>query len=100
MAGITIIGAGLGGIPMALEMKEHLKSSDKLTVICNMDTYQFTPSNPWVAVGWRTRQEIEIPLALIYKKRNINFIPTGAKRVLAEKTRWSWPTVGRLITII
>jgi sulfide:quinone oxidoreductase len=87
MAGITIIGSGLGGIPMALEMKEHLRSSDELTVICNMDTYQFTPSNPWVAVGWRTRQEIEIPLAPIYKKRNINFIPTGAKRVLAEKNQ-------------
>jgi NADH dehydrogenase FAD-containing subunit len=39
MAGITIIGAGLGGIPMALEMKKHLRSSDELTVICNMDIY-------------------------------------------------------------
>ncbi len=87
MAEIVIIGAGLGGIPMALEMKKHLRSSDELTVICNMDTYQFTPSNPWVAVGWRTRQEIEIPLAPIYKKRKINFIPAGAKRVLAEKNQ-------------
>jgi len=87
MAKITIIGAGLGGIPMALEMKEQLRSSDELAVICNMDTYQFIPSNPWVAVGWRERQDIEIPLSPIYKKRKINFIPIAAKRVLAEKNQ-------------
>jgi sulfide:quinone oxidoreductase len=39
MADIKIIGAGLGGIPMALEMKEHLRSSDKLTVICNLEPF-------------------------------------------------------------
>ncbi len=50
-------------------------------------TLQFIPSNPWVAVGWRKLQEIEIPLAPIYRKRNINFIPTGAKRVLPEKNQ-------------
>ena len=43
MAHVIILGAGLGGIPMAYDMKKHLQQSDKLTVISSSDTYQFVP---------------------------------------------------------
>ena len=33
------------------------------TVISKSDTYQFVPSNPWLAVGWRKPEDIEVPLA-------------------------------------
>ena len=49
MATICILGAGLGGIPMALEMREKARKQDTVRVVCDMDRYQFIPSNP----GWR-----------------------------------------------
>ena len=56
MADIVIMGAGLGGAIMAYEMKEQMRREDKLTVVTKDPLYHFVPSNPWVPVGWRTRE--------------------------------------------
>ena len=56
MAEIVIMGAGLGGVIMAYEMKDQLRPEDKLTVVTKDPIYHFVPSNPWVAVNWRTRE--------------------------------------------
>ncbi|HUV99653.1 MAG TPA: FAD-binding protein, partial [Gallionella sp.] len=50
MAHIVIMGAGVGGMPAAYEMQEKIGKGDKVTVISDSETFQFTPSNPWVAV--------------------------------------------------
>jgi sulfide:quinone oxidoreductase len=85
MAHIVIMGAGLGGIPMAYEMKALLGPEDELTVISNSDVFQFTPSNPWVAVNWRKKDDIVVPMAPIFARQGIDFIPVGAERVLPEE---------------
>lgn len=54
MAHIVVLGAGIGGIPMAYEMKDLARSADRVTVVSNVDHFHFVPSNPWVAVGWRS----------------------------------------------
>ena len=65
MAHVVVIGTGTGGMPAAYEIKEALGKAHKVTVISNTDTFQFVPSNPWVAVGWRTRKDTTFPLALL-----------------------------------
>ena len=50
------MGAGLGGVIMAYEMKDQMRPEDRLTVVTKDPVYHFVPSNPWVAVGWRTRK--------------------------------------------
>ena len=87
MAHIVIIGAGLGGMPMAYEMQEQLRKGDKVTVVGNGPNYHFVPSNPWVAVRWRKRSEIEFPVAGYLGKKGIAFNPAGAKRVHPEKNQ-------------
>lgn len=87
MAHIVILGAGLGGTMMAFEMKEKLGDNDQLTVINNGATYQFVPSNPWVAVKWRTRKEIEVDLTDIMARKDINLETVGAKRVHPEQNK-------------
>ena len=74
MAHIAIIGAGIGGLPCAYEMREELSNEHEITIINNRDHFQFTPSNPWVAVGWRTSTEIAVPLKPVLDKKNINLI--------------------------
>ena len=54
MAKIVIIGASTGGLPAAYEIKAFLGPGHTVTVISNTETFHFVPSNPWVAVGWRT----------------------------------------------
>ena len=60
MAKIVIIGAGIGGMPMALEMKENARKQDEVVVIADTPTFHFVPSNPWVAVNWRKPEDIKI----------------------------------------
>jgi sulfide:quinone oxidoreductase len=87
MAHIVILGAGIGGMPMAFEMRELARASDKITVISNNPKFHFVPSNPWVAVDWRKRDDIEVELAPVLAKKKIDFIPVGAKRVHPEKNQ-------------
>jgi sulfide:quinone oxidoreductase len=87
MAHIAIIGAGVGGLPCAYEMKEALSKEHKISIINERDHFQFTPSNPWVAVGWRTQENISVPLAPVLKKKGINFIQDRVTKIDAENNK-------------
>ena len=73
MAHIVIMGAGLAGTIMAYEMKDQMRPEDKLTVVTKDPIYHFVPSNPWVAVGWRSRESVEVDLAPTFARRGIDF---------------------------
>ena len=87
MAQIVIMGAGIGGMPMAYELREQCRPEDKIIVISDFDFFHFVPSNPWVAVNWRTKDDIAFPIAPYYERKNIDFMPTAAKRVHPEKNQ-------------
>ncbi|MGE0765699.1 MAG: NAD(P)/FAD-dependent oxidoreductase [Hyphomicrobiaceae bacterium] len=81
MAHVVIMGAGLAGAIMAYEMKDQLRPDDKLTVVTKDPIYHFVPSNPWVAVGWRTRDAIEVDLAPTFARRGIDFKPVPVAKL-------------------
>jgi sulfide:quinone oxidoreductase len=87
MKHIVIIGAGLGGMPMAYEMKALAHAEERVTVIGNGPNFHFVPSNPWVAVNWRGRADIEFPAAEYLGKKGIAFNGSGAKRVYPERNQ-------------
>jgi sulfide:quinone oxidoreductase len=74
MAHVVVIGASTGGLPAAYDIRAVLGKGHDVTVISNADNFTFVPSNPWVAVGWRTREDISFPLEPYLKKKKINFI--------------------------
>ena len=65
MAHIVIIGAGIGGMPAAYELRSLLPAEHRITVVNSTDYFQFVPSNPWIAVGWREREQITLPIAAV-----------------------------------
>ncbi len=87
MAHIVIMGAGIGGMPMAYEMQEKVRKGDKVTVISNGENFHFVPSNPWVGVKWRDREDIEFPARPYLERKGIDFISVGVKRVHPEENR-------------
>jgi len=84
MAHIIVLGAGLGGMPAAYELKAELGASHRVTVINATDNFQFVPSNPWLAVGWRTRAAITMPIRPALQAKGIAFIAQAATRIDAE----------------
>ena len=81
MAEVVVIGAGLSGTLMAYELLPQLRKDDRLTVVSQGPVYHFVPSNPWVAIGWRKRGDIEIDLVDIMKRKGIRLLTQGAQRV-------------------
>ena len=53
MARIVVLGAGIGGVPMAYEMREVLGKEHEVAVISDSPTFHFVPSNPWIPPKWR-----------------------------------------------
>ena len=84
MAHIVVMGAGIGGMPAAYEMRESLSKDHKITVVSSQDYFQFTPSNPWVAVGWRDKESITLPIAPMLERKGISFIPKAVTSINAE----------------
>ena len=87
MAHIVVLGAGLGGSIMAYELKDQIRKEDTITVITKDPKYHFVPSNPWVAVGWRKRDDITVDIAQTMKRKGIAFKAVPAEKVLPEENR-------------
>ena len=87
MAQIVVLGAGLSGTLMAYELIPQLRPDDQLTVIGQGPTYHFVPSNPWVAIGWRERKDIEIDLDEVMRRKGVRYLSQGARRVHPAENR-------------
>jgi sulfide:quinone oxidoreductase len=88
MAELVVLGAGLSGTLMAYELVPKLrKGQDRITVIGQGSRYHFVPSNPWVAIGWREKQDIEVDLEDVMRRKGIRYFPQGARRVFPSESR-------------
>ena len=87
MAHIVIMGAGLGGMPAAYDIRQMLDAQHRVTVVSATDYFQFVPSNPWVAVGWRERGQIVMPIAPALARKGIDFVAQPVTAIEAGANR-------------
>ena len=87
MAHVVIIGASTGGLPAAYEMREALDEKHQVTVVSNTPTFHFVPSNPWVAVGWRTRKDISFNIERRLSDKGISFSAEGVTEIRAKENQ-------------
>jgi len=81
MAHIVILGAGTGGMPAAYEMRAALDRSHRVTLVNALPDFQFVPSNPWVAVGWRDREQVSFAIRPYVESKGIDFVAQRATRI-------------------
>lgn len=81
VAKVVIVGASTGGLPAAYDIKKILGAGHEVTVISNTENFSFVPSNPWIAVGWKTRSDTGFSLRPCLEKRGIRFIAEGAQKI-------------------
>ncbi len=87
MAHVVVIGAGIGGMPAAYELRELLPKPHRITVVNATDFFQFVPSNPWVAVGWRQRDAVTLPIAPALERKGIGFVAKPVAAIDAAANR-------------
>ena len=96
MAHIVVLGAGIGGMSVAYELRSTLGPDVEIVLIGEGELFSFTPSNPWVAVGWRKPSDVQLPVATHLAKKKIGFEPVGADRIDPDAHR-VWLRDGRAI---
>lgn len=87
MARIVVMGAGIGGISQVYELQKTLGKSNEIILIGDSTRFEFTPSNPWVAVGWRKEKQITVDLPAVMKKYGIEFCSAGVRRLHPVENR-------------
>ena len=87
MSRIIVVGAGIGGISQVYELRKALGKKHEIMLVGDSDTFEFTPSNPWVAVGWRKQKQITLELPKLMKKYGIGFLSHGVKRLHPQENR-------------
>jgi len=87
MAHIVVLGAGIGGMSAAYELRAGLDRSHRITLLGEGGMFSFTPSNPWVAVGWRQGADIQVDVEPYLRRKAIDFDGTGAQDLLPAENR-------------
>lgn len=85
MATIIVMGAGVGGMPAAYDLKKSLGKQHEVVLIGTSEHFQFTPSNPWVAVGWRKPDQVLVPIRPNVERKGIRFISEPVTRIEADQ---------------
>ena len=84
MSTIVVLGGGIGGLSAAFELKDELGDAHDIVLVSDQEHFEFTPSNPWVAVKWRKPEAIRLDLNELMPKHGIRFVAQACKRVQPE----------------
>ncbi len=85
MSHIVLLGAGIGGMSAAYEIREAVGSDHRITVVGDGGQFNFTPSNPWVGVGWCDHDDIRVAVKQPLEQRGIHIVDTPADKVVPEE---------------
>ena len=87
MAHIVVLGAGVGGVPTAYELRKKLGKEHRVTLVGSSPFFEFTPSNPWMAVGWRKPEQTRVELHDPLESKGIQYLAQVATEIDASANR-------------
>ena len=96
MAHVAIIGAGIGGVPCAYELRKGLGKQHGVTLIGSSPNFEFTPSNPWIAVGWRRPQQTRVALRGPLESKGIRWIDDAVANIDAARNELTLTNGGKI----
>ncbi|MEB3311739.1 MAG: FAD-dependent oxidoreductase, partial [Snowella sp.] len=81
MAHIVIVGAGIGGLPTAYELRHRLSTKHQITLISDTSFFTFIPALPWVAFGLKPLSKIQVAIEPLLHRRNIQWVQGKVSRI-------------------
>ncbi len=74
MVHVVLLGAGIGGLPTAYELRHLLPKSHRITLISDNPKFTFIPSLPWVAFDLTPLENIQLDIENLLLRKGINWI--------------------------
>ncbi len=87
MARVAIVGAGIAGVSCAYELRKRLGKAHQVSLYGTSPYFEFTPSNPWMAVGWREAKQTRVQLAEPLAAKGIQWMPEPVNAIDAPNNR-------------
>jgi sulfide:quinone oxidoreductase len=87
VAHIIVVGAGVGGVPAAFELRKKLGKEHRVTLVGSSRWFEFTPSNPWIAVGWRRCEQTRVAMQGPLEAKGIEWIAEPVTAIDAPTNR-------------
>lgn len=79
---IIVIGGSFGGLTTAFELRKHIDQKKCEIILFSKDPdFVFTPSLPWVVMGYKSMDKISFKLNRVLDNRNIRFIHAAVDRI-------------------
>lgn len=78
---VVVLGSSFAGLTAALEVRKHLDDGHEVVVLDPRDHFTFIPSLIWLPFGIRSRGDVTFPLAPLYAKKKIEFVPEAAASI-------------------
>ena len=87
MKNIVVLGSNFAGATASMEIKRKLKGDVNVTVVSPSKKFLYVPSLIWVPFGLRTLEEITFDIEPILKKKKIQFLQDGSKKIYGDKNK-------------
>lgn len=81
MANIVILGGSFGGLTAVFQLRRRLGRSHKIILIANTEEFVFTPSLPWVAMGWKKAHNIVFSVRATLESMGVEFIKANVTNI-------------------
>lgn len=85
MGKVVVLGAGLGGLPAAYELRHFLSSDHEVVVVSNQEKFTFIPGLIQVAFGQQDLGKIQLDLQETLPPKGIQFVAEGVTQVDPHK---------------
>jgi len=83
---IVILGAGYGGIFLATNIARYVTEKSGEVILIDRNPYhQLLQEIHLVAAGFRTANEVKIPILTLIDRMNIKFIQSAVKQIMPDK---------------
>jgi NADH:ubiquinone reductase (H+-translocating) len=82
---IVVVGAGYAGIFLGTNLSSKLKDIAEIILIDRNDYHQLMQEIHLVASGFRTSEQLKIPISSLIYGKKIKFIQSNVKKILPDK---------------
>jgi sulfide:quinone oxidoreductase len=74
MANVVVVGAGLGGLPAAYELRHFLPPEHQVTLISEHEKFTFIPGLIQVALDLKPLDQVQLDLAPLAQRHGLNLV--------------------------